>query len=412
MPRPMFDLSRVSIHAPGSPQLQRKPVLSEPGDALEREADAIADRVMGGGGPSAIGVSPGNAIARQCAGCEEDEKKVQTKRTDNASHRPMDVGTAVRTAERGGEPLPRSVRERFEPRFGYDFGNVRVHTGEDAMSAAHGVQARAYTVGRDIVFGQGQFAPETHEGQRLLAHELAHVVQQGGATADRVMRAPAVEEPPAPAAVEPPAPAAEPPAAGPDPDAEPMQNKPAPGTTMPLALYFISKTKPRIQKSGVTGPCDRDLWAESDVKSAASAAAGIMSTGFGINLSYTVTDVGCDPDAVIVADGAKNWLSKRTTAADKTNMYFIAQIQGGGDATYGGEVSDIGENAGVISKESSNPGRTLAHELGHTLNLEHPAGAAGPCAGMGLMEQGGGTCVEGWEKKKALKYGKNKGRLT
>ncbi len=84
---------------------------------------------------------------------------------------------------RGGRPLPSAVREEFEPRLGADFGSVRVHDGAEAGAMAKLVDARAYTVGRDVVFGAGGFAPETSDGRRLLAHELTHVAQQGGAPA-------------------------------------------------------------------------------------------------------------------------------------------------------------------------------------------------------------------------------------
>jgi hypothetical protein len=70
------------------------------------------------------------------------------------------------------------VRSFFEPRFGSDFGAVRVHTGPDAADAAASIHALAYTVGSDIVFGTGRYAPESESGKRLLAHELTHVAQQ------------------------------------------------------------------------------------------------------------------------------------------------------------------------------------------------------------------------------------------
>ena len=66
----------------------------------------------------------------------------------------------------------------MEPRFGHDFSQVRVHTDEQAVESAQAVNALAYTVGRDVVFGMGQYAPETRDTRRLLAHELAHVIQQ------------------------------------------------------------------------------------------------------------------------------------------------------------------------------------------------------------------------------------------
>ncbi|HEX4953040.1 MAG TPA: DUF4157 domain-containing protein [Thermoanaerobaculia bacterium] len=82
-----------------------------------------------------------------------------------------------------GKPLDPGARSYFEPRFGRDFSGVRVHTGAAAAESAKAVDALAYTVGRDIVFGAGRFAPEGEGGRRLLAHELTHVVQQGSGPA-------------------------------------------------------------------------------------------------------------------------------------------------------------------------------------------------------------------------------------
>lgn len=78
----------------------------------------------------------------------------------------------------GGQPLPESARTYFEPRFGYDFSQVRIHTDAPAAESARAVNALAYTVAADVVFGAEQYAPETTDGKRLLAHELTHVVQQ------------------------------------------------------------------------------------------------------------------------------------------------------------------------------------------------------------------------------------------
>jgi hypothetical protein len=77
-----------------------------------------------------------------------------------------------------GRPLGPAARAFFEPRFGQDFSGVRVHTDPRAAASAEAVGALAYTVGRHVVFGAGQYAPGTAAGRRLLAHELAHVVQQ------------------------------------------------------------------------------------------------------------------------------------------------------------------------------------------------------------------------------------------
>jgi outer membrane lipoprotein SlyB len=80
-----------------------------------------------------------------------------------------------------GQPLDAATRAFMEPRFGFDFSQVRVHADARADESARAVSAQAYTVGRDVVFSAGQYAPETTAGRRLLAHELAHVVQQRGA---------------------------------------------------------------------------------------------------------------------------------------------------------------------------------------------------------------------------------------
>jgi hypothetical protein len=81
-----------------------------------------------------------------------------------------------------GQPLDGSTRRFMEPRFGHDFGHVRIHADEPAAASARALAARAYTLGSEVVFGRGQYAPSSAAGRRLLAHELAHVVQQTGTT--------------------------------------------------------------------------------------------------------------------------------------------------------------------------------------------------------------------------------------
>ena len=91
-----------------------------------------------------------------------------------------DAAHAVESARQSPAlSLDTATRAAMEPRFGRDFGDVRIHTGRQAEASAGAVDANAYTVGRDIVFGPGRYAPHWAEGRRLLAHELTHVVQQG-----------------------------------------------------------------------------------------------------------------------------------------------------------------------------------------------------------------------------------------
>lgn len=106
--------------------------------------------------------------------------RVQAKRGDASAESPAEAPTIVHEVLHSpGEPLSQSVRSQFEPGFGQDLGKVRVHTGQRAAQSAEAVNAVAYTVGADVVFANGQYAPDTERGRRLLAHELTHVRQQG-----------------------------------------------------------------------------------------------------------------------------------------------------------------------------------------------------------------------------------------
>lgn len=96
--------------------------------------------------------------------------------------------STIRSMQGKGRPLPGSVRSYFEPRFGRDFGDVRVHTDAKAGESARAINAKAFTIGRDIVFGDNQYAPETNNGRQLLAHELTHVVQQDSTHNESVQR--------------------------------------------------------------------------------------------------------------------------------------------------------------------------------------------------------------------------------
>lgn len=152
--------------------LQAKLAISQPGDALEQQADQAAERVMQMPVPS-----------RQAPHAEHPFGHGETidRKSDAASGAHTDAHTAdVLDQSSAARPLDQATRTHFETRFGHDFGGVRVHADQAAGESAQAVHALAYTVGRDIVFGVGQYAPATETGRRLLAHELTHVVQQTG----------------------------------------------------------------------------------------------------------------------------------------------------------------------------------------------------------------------------------------
>lgn len=131
-------------------------------------------------------------IQRQAEEEEEEEEPLQTK---GASGKILRVnpglGTRINESRGNGQPLSKSVCSSFETRFGHDFSQVRIHTDTQAAESARILKARAFTIGRDVVFGAGQYAPETNRGKRLLAHELTHVVQQKASTS---LLSPQVEE--------------------------------------------------------------------------------------------------------------------------------------------------------------------------------------------------------------------------
>lgn len=151
--------------------------LRSPGDTYEREADRIADRVMR--------IPERNGLVHEDGGDAVPERGM----TPVAQHR-----TASTTGRYGhgaepivqsalhspGRPLDRPARSLMESRFGHDFSHVRVHQGPEASDSARALDARAYTVGEHIVFAAGEYAPGSPAGRHLLAHELAHTLQQSG----------------------------------------------------------------------------------------------------------------------------------------------------------------------------------------------------------------------------------------
>jgi hypothetical protein len=160
--------------------IRTKLKVSSPDDPEEREADAVADRVMRMEAPTLVSpVAQTAPISRKCDGCkEDDELKVLPRR-----HGPDRTGEAAAPEDleqvlaSPGKPLGARERAFFEPRFGRDLGAVRVHNDVAAVDANRRIDAKAFTHGSHIYFGAGH-QPGT---DNLTAHELAHVVQQGSA---------------------------------------------------------------------------------------------------------------------------------------------------------------------------------------------------------------------------------------
>ncbi len=167
--------------------IQAKLKIGQPNDIYEQEADKVADQIMKIPHPA---VQP---------------KPLPFKITPMARRQPvkeerefaLDIEARINALRGGGQPLDPATRAYFEPRFGYDFSKVRIQADSQAAEAANVANARAFTVGRNIVFGTGEHIPRTAEGQRLLAHELTHVVQQHGFIPQTIRLSPRREtEPP------------------------------------------------------------------------------------------------------------------------------------------------------------------------------------------------------------------------
>ncbi len=157
------DFSRIPAYPSTRNSIQPKQKVNAPGDQYEQEADRIASQVL-----------------RQKRPENEEEKTFQSKACSHQSPNPSSKPKKpIAALQGGGQPLPQSEQAFFEPRFGADFSQVRVHADRQAAETARAVNARAFTLGQDIVFGAGEYKPTASGGRKLLAHELAHVVQQG-----------------------------------------------------------------------------------------------------------------------------------------------------------------------------------------------------------------------------------------
>ncbi len=161
----------------GAGGFQAKLAVSRPGDQWEQEADRMAESVVSGVWPD-VKLSPRSEHAMNQSAAHQRNHPVATGEVPPSVHE---------TIRAPGRPLDPPVRTFMEDRFAYDFSQVRIHDDQQAAESTSQVNALAYTVGRDVVFNTGQYAPGNFTGQRLLAHELAHVVQQTAGSAPSIV---------------------------------------------------------------------------------------------------------------------------------------------------------------------------------------------------------------------------------
>lgn len=186
-----------------SPTVQTKLQINEPGDQYEQEADRVAEQVMRMPEPGAnarrelVSESAGTVQRKCCEGsgakcehCKEEENGILQRRASNTltqAEAPPIVHEVLRSP---GQPLDAKTRAFMEPRFGCDFGGVRIHLDPEAERSARSVGALAYTVGSHIVGSQEQLAGDKRSGLTLIAHELTHVIQQRESGKRRLERQP------------------------------------------------------------------------------------------------------------------------------------------------------------------------------------------------------------------------------
>ena len=182
-----------------------------PGDALEQEADAVAATITRGEGRGDHGLdrlagaraAPTDVLRQldedaslDLVDDEEDDDLIQAKPRAAGIEVSGEAADRISALRGGGRPMSSSERGYFEPRFGYDFGHVRIHAGAEAADLARSIGARAFTTGTDVVFGAGEHDTTSSAGRHLFAHELTHVVQQdtsrdaGAVQRDVIQRAP------------------------------------------------------------------------------------------------------------------------------------------------------------------------------------------------------------------------------
>ena len=194
-----------------SVQLQSAMKVSSPKDPAEKEADLTAKKIMRMAVPDStiayVKTGSGSSIFRQVKPEEKEknlpkvmrspyinrfansgiltkqkreEEKIQRK-AEGQPNVSSNVAAEIQSSTAAGEPLPLSVRRFMEPRFQADFSTVKIHTSDTSAKLNRQLNAQAFTVGNQIFFGKNKFQPESSEGKTLIAHELTHTIQQGGA---------------------------------------------------------------------------------------------------------------------------------------------------------------------------------------------------------------------------------------
>jgi len=179
---------QTASHAVNANHVQCKLTVGSINDPLEHEADAMADKVMR--------MPEQGLIQRKCAHCEEEEKAqrkplssfIQRKESAGESVVSEGLNQQINSSKGSGNKMDEKTESFMENSFGADFGDVKIHTNDEAAHMNRDLSARAFTIGNDIYFNHGQYQPSSEAGKHLLAHELTHTLQQ----ANTIQREPQV----------------------------------------------------------------------------------------------------------------------------------------------------------------------------------------------------------------------------
>lgn len=325
------DFSRIPVHAEAPTNIQLKPQLNTSGNAHEQEADRVAEEVMRMPEPQLQHTCTGGGFP-ESQNEQRTHEQLQTKSVE-ANHTgdmvaPPIVHEVLRSS---GQPMDSATRAFFEPRFGHDFGKVSVHADMQASEAASAVNARAFTIGRDMVYGSGQYRPDSQSGLKLIAHELTHIIQQSGGgpgQRDVVQRK--------------------------APSAEVTSDKTSKtlNVTSNIVFYGSQVTDAIVSETA------------SDIQNVWNAAKGVV-TYDGEKYSVVFSITGECKTELTAAEVAAN--------TDVKQNYIRVELKG----WKGHMISEyyVGGNAGLLLVEDvKGAGSTSeGHEYGHGLGLDHPA---------------------------------------
>lgn len=335
--------------------IQTKLTMGTVGDRYEQEADQIADKVMRMPDSQQQAACACGTDCPKCQTTSANQVQLKENKVSASEMQKNDVPSIVHDVQHtSGQPLDAKVRDFAEPRFGHDFSKVRVHTDSQAAQAADSVKAHAYTVGNDIVFGQGQYQPQTNEGKKLLSHELTHVIQQNTTST-------------------------------PTPTLQRQQTCAHPGDSRNLDLQPVFLRTDATDANPTGTSWTRRLNKANEIWG---------------KLGVVINDLG----AVTIDTPLKN------TGASYAEFNAIRALRNGtgvevflvdNDITFlGGAGTWVGCDATVMS-DSGTSDTLLAHEVGHTLGLGHDGTNSDPGT---VMDTTGSKDIDNPEKNTMVNY--------